>query len=406
VWIRVSDRASLHITGHDEGVLLADGMGDRGRPIRVAQVVFDLDGGGLESLVAAMAHRFARSPVAMSVITLSGRLGRVGATVRPLLDEFHILRPISGLSMVAPVGLIRCLRRLRPHVVHLHSGAWYKGAAAARWAGVPRIVYTEHGREHHDPPVLRWLDRRASRWTDVVVAVSDRLRRYLEARVHIPPNRIRTIESGVDVNAFSPGPRSRELLDELAIPPDALIVGSVGRLERVKAYERLIEAFAGLLTHEDGRRPLYLVIGGEGSERQALRDCAQRWGVASSVRFPGWVDRPVELYRLLDVFALTSLSEGASVSLMEAMACGAAPVVMAVGANAEILGPDLQQQVVPSGDVEALRRTIAATLLSRGERDRVRDLARQRVNARYRLDRMITEYEDLYRAGSSMCGVR
>jgi glycosyltransferase involved in cell wall biosynthesis len=402
----LSDRVSLYITGHDEGALLANGVGDRGRPIRVAQVVFDLDGGGLESLVAAMAHRFARSSVAMSVITLSGRVGRVGATVRPLLDEFHILRPISGLSMVAPVGLIRCLRRLRPHVVHLHSGAWYKGAAAARWAGVPRIVYTEHGREHHDPPVLRWLDRRASRWTDVVVAVSDRLRRYLEARIHIPPNRIRTIESGVDVNVFSPGPRSRDLLDELAIPADALIVGSVGRLERVKAYERLIEAFARLRTDGDGHRPLYLVIGGEGSERQALRDCAQRWGVAGNVRFPGWVERPAELYRLLDVFALTSLSEGASISLMEAMACGAAPVVMAVGANAEILGPDLQQQVVPAGDVEALRRTIAATLLSREERDRVRGLARQRVNARYRLDRMITEYEDVYRAGASLCGVR
>jgi len=342
----------------------------------------------------------------MSVITLSGRVGRVGATVRPLLDEFHILRPISGLSMVAPVGLIRCLRRIRPHVVHLHSGAWYKGAAAARWAGVPRIVYTEHGREHHDPPVLRWLDRRASRWTDVVVAVSDRLRRYLEARVHIPPNRIRTIENGVDLNVFSPGPRSRELLDKLAIPPDALIVGSVGRLERVKAYERLIEAFARLLTNGDVHRPLYLVIGGDGSERQALLDCAQRLGVASSVRFPGWVDRPVDLYRLLDVFALSSLSEGASISLMEAMACGAAPVVMAVGANAEILGPDLQQQVVPAGDVEALRRTIAATLLSREERDRVRGVARQRVSARYRLDRMITEYEDLYRAGRSMRGVR
>ncbi len=384
----------------------SDGGGDRERPIRVTQVVFDLNGGGLESLVAAMAHRFAGSSVAMSVITLSGRVGRVGATVRPLLDEFHVLRPVSGLSMVAPMGLIRCLRRIRPHVVHLHSGAWYKGAVAARWAGVPRIVYTEHGREHHDPPVLRWLDRRASRRTDVVVAVSDRLRRYLEARVHISPDRIRTIENGVDVKVFSPGPRSRDLLDQLAIPQDALIVGSVGRLERVKAYERLIEAFARLLTNGDVNRPVYLVICGEGSERQALRDCAQRAGVASRVRFPGWVDRPVELYRLLDVFALTSISEGASISLMEAMACEAAPVVMAVGANAEILGPDLQDQVVPAGDVEKLRRTVAATLQSREQRDRLGGLARQRVTARYRLDRMVTEYEALYRTGRSIGAVR
>ena len=375
-------------------------------PLRVVHIVFDLHGGGMESLVGDMAHRFAGSAVAMSVITLSGRVGRIGAVVRPLLDQFHILEPRSGLSMVAPLGLVRCLRRIRPDVVHLHSGAWYKGAWAARLAGVPRVVYTDHGRAYHDPPLVRWLDRLASRWTDVVVAVSDRLRRHLEAALHIPPDRLRTIENGVDVNVFSPGPRSRDLLDQLAIPPDALIVGSVGRLERVKAYERLIEAFARLLTSGDVNRPVYLVICGEGSEREALRDCAQRSGVAGSVRFPGWVERPVELYRLLDVFALTSISEGASISLMEAMACAAAPVVMAVGANAEILGPDLQHQVVPAGDVAALRRTVAATLQSREQRDRVRGLARQRVTARYSLDRMVTEYEAVYRTGRSMGGVR
>jgi glycosyltransferase involved in cell wall biosynthesis len=309
------------------------------------------------------------------------------------------MRPLSGVSMVAPVGLVRCLRRIRPDVVHLHNGGWFKAAFAAHLAGVPRIVYTEHGREHDDPRLTRWLDRRASRWTDVVVAVSDRLRQYLQAVLHIPPDRIRTIENGIDVDAFAPGPRSRDLMDKLAIPRDALILGSVGRLEPVKAYERLIAAFARLRASGAVTQPMYLVIGGEGSERRALTDCAQRLGVADTVRLPGWVNGPGDLYRSLDVFALTSLSEGASLSLMEAMACGAAPVVMAVGANAQILGPELQHQVVAAGDVDALCRTIAATLQSRAGLERVRALARHRVTARYSLDRMITEYEDVYKTG-------
>src|SRR6266853_2189306 len=162
--------------------------GQSQRPIRVAHIVFDLHGGGMESLVAEMAKRFARSSVAMSVITLSGRVGRVGRAVRPLVDQFHVLKPLPGISMVAPLGLVRCLRRIRPDVVHLHSGAWYKGALAARLARVPRIVYTEHGREHYDPRRARWLDRWASKWTDVVIAVSDGLRRYLEVALHIPPD--------------------------------------------------------------------------------------------------------------------------------------------------------------------------------------------------------------------------
>jgi glycosyltransferase involved in cell wall biosynthesis len=359
----------------------------------------------MESLIGAMAQRFAHSAVAMSVITLSGRAGRVGTSVRAFLDQFHILKPMAGVSMVAPLGLIGTLRRIRPDVVHLHSGAWFKGAWAARLAGVRRIVYTEHGREHDDAPLARWLDRWASGWTDVVVPVSDRLQWYMEAALHIPRAKIRTIENGIDVNVFSPGPQPRDLRDKLAIPQDAFIVGSVGRLERVKAYERLIEALASLHTDGELQRPVYLVIAGEGSERQALTDCARHWGVADRVRFPGWVDRPVDLYRALDVFALSSLSEGASISLMEAMACATAPVVMAVGANAEILGPDLQQQVVSAGDVAALRRAIAATLQHRDERERVRAAARHRVSTRYCLDRVIKQYEEVYRAGQESGGL-
>jgi len=354
----------------------------------------------MESLVAEMAKRFARSSVAMSVITLSGRVGRVGRAVRPLVDQFHVLKPLPGISMVAPLGLVRCLRRIRPDVVHLHSGAWYKGALAARLARVPRIVYTEHGREHYDPRRARWLDRWASRWTDVVVAVSDGLRRYLEVALHVPPDRIQTIENGIDVDLFSPGPRSQELLDNLTIPPDAVVVGSVGRLEPVKAYQRMIEAVAHIGRSGVMNRPVYLVICGEGSEREALAECARQWGVADRVRLPGWVDRPVEVYRSLDVFALTSLSEGASISLMEAMACGAAPVVMAVGANAEILGPDLRDQVVPAGDVAAFQRTVVATLQSPDRRALVRALARARAIERCSLDRVIRAYERAYRASA------
>jgi glycosyltransferase involved in cell wall biosynthesis len=118
------------------------------------------------------------------------------------------------------------------------------------------------------------------------------------------------------------------------------------------------------------------------------------------------VERPADLYRLFDVFALTSVSEGASISLMEAMACETAPVVMAVGANAEILGPDLQRQVVPAGDVDALLRAVAATLRSRTGLAHVRALARERVTRRYRLDRLITEYEEVYGAGQSSAGPR
>jgi glycosyltransferase involved in cell wall biosynthesis len=363
--------------------------------IRVTHVVFDFDGGGLESLVAALAARFRGTAVETSLITLSGRVGRLGAATRDRFDRFVVARPARGVSMLRPAGLAREIRGTRADVVHVHSGSWYKGAKAARLAGVRRVVYTEHGREHDDPALLRWLDRRAAARTDVVVAVSTRLRDYLAHAVGVDPAKIRVIHNAVDTDAFSPGPPSAVLRRRLGIAPDALVIGSVGRLEEVKGYDRLIAA-AALLR---GRlaRPFALVIAGDGSRREALRTQAQGLGVGDLVHLPGWTDEPATFYRALDLFVLSSRSEGESVSLMEAMACGIPPVVTDVGASAEIVGPELGAQVVPPGRPEALADAIAATLAEPARAGDIGALVRRRAAAHYGLDRMAAEYERAYR---------
>jgi glycosyltransferase involved in cell wall biosynthesis len=299
--------------------------------------------------------------------------------------------------MIAPLGLSRAIRQTRPDVVHLHSGAWFKPAWAARLAGVPRVIYTEHGRIHDDPPIARWLDRRAARLTEVVVAVADQLRGYLEREVGIPAGKLVTIPNGIDTRRFTPGPAPAPLRRDLGIPADAWVIGSVGRLEWVKRYDRLVEVVAGVRTSADGR-PLYLVLCGDGSEGEKLRALAAARGVADRVKFPGWVT-PAEYYRLFDIFALTSLSEGASVSLLEAMASGAVPAVMDVGANAFILGPDLATQVVAAGDVEAFKRLVSETLAAPERRARLGNVARERVVQRFDFEAFTEAYTRLYLAG-------
>lgn len=365
--------------------------------LRITQVVFDLEGGGLETLVAALVTRFAGRGATVSVITLGGRVGRVGAEIRPLTDQYLVLAPLSGFSMVAPVTLVRAIRRTRPDVVHLHSGAWYKPALASRLARVPRVVYTEHGREHFDPPLMRLIDRAAARWTSVVAAVSDRLARYLAEVVGIDASRIRTIPNGVAADRFTPGPAPADLRASLGIAADARVIGSIGRLEEVKAYDRLIAAHARLRREGGYDVPVHLVICGDGSARAGLERQIAELGVADTVRLPGWTDRPVDYYRLFDVFALTSRSEGASVSLMEAMACGAVPVVTDVGANAELLGPELADQVVAQADPNTLMRVLERTVREPTRRADLAARARRRVLERYTLDGMVAAYDRLYR---------
>jgi glycosyltransferase involved in cell wall biosynthesis len=366
------------------------------RPLRVTQVVFDLNGGGMESLVAAMAARWRGTNVAMSLITLSGRVGHVGASVRPLVERFEVLRLARGISMIAPTRLTAAIRATRPDVVHLHTGAWLKGAYAAKLAGVPWVVYTEHGREHDDPALARLQDRLAARWTDRVVAVSPRLAQYMQRAVGVRPDRIVTIPNGVDTARFAPGPVHRALRSSLRIPENAIVIGSIGRFEPVKNYSRLVAAFAAL-REQRPERLLYLVMFGDGSDRETIEAEVKRHGIRDLVRLPHWTDDVHEAYRVLDVFAMSSRSEGMSISLMEAMACGIPPVVTDVGSNAEVLGPTLTAQAVAENDQDAFVARLGAMIDSPLERAAIGQRARTHALSAHALARTLADYEQLYR---------
>lgn len=370
-----------------------------GPPVRVVHVVWNFDGGGLESLVATLARRLLDTRFRTSVVSLSGRVGRLGAELAPVLEDMRALKPRRVVSMIAPLGLARLLREMRADVVHLHSGVWYKGALAARMAGVRTVVFTEHGREHDDPLSARLSDGIAARMTDVVVPVSPRLAGYLERRLHVPAARLRVIQNAVDTHLFAPAPPPATLRGAMGIPADALVVGAVGRLVAVKGYDDLIDAVALLRGRTDGR-PVHLVLCGDGPDATSLAARAAERGIGDAVHFAGWQSPATPYYRLFDVLALSSHSEGLSLSLLEGMACGAAPVVTDVGANREVLGTALAGYVVPPRDVPALADAIGRLLGDDAARARARLAARARVEEAYDLDAMVAAYAAIYARGA------
>jgi glycosyltransferase involved in cell wall biosynthesis len=372
------------------------------RPVRVTHLVHAFEGGGLESLVGAMVKSFDRARVTTSVVSLSGSIGRLGEALKAEVDQMLAIRPTPVVSLVAPVGIVRALRQTRPDVIHAHSGVWFKASLSARLLGKP-LIFTEHGREHDDPPFGRWISHQASRSTAAVVAVSARLEEYMHARIGVPRNRLMTIENGVDTDRFSPVTDRSAVRESFGLPADALVVGSVGRLEPVKAYDRLVRSLAAVRDAELPAR-VFLLLCGDGSQRGPLEELARSLGVADLVRFPGWVSDPVNAYRAMDVFALPSLSEGLSVSLLEAMASGAVPLVTPVGANNDVLGDGLASQVVPAEDLTRFSAALEEILLSRDRRREMAATARSIVVTRFSQARMIEAYTLLYErlAGTSM----
>jgi glycosyltransferase involved in cell wall biosynthesis len=281
-------------------------------------------------------------------------------------------------------------------VVHIHSGVWYKTSLAARHARVPLLIYTEHGRAQHESWWTRFIDRWAARRTNVVVAVSDVLAEQLAASIVPDRSRIRVVRNGVDTEHFRPCHDSGALRAELGLLPETPIIGSVGRLERIKGYDVMIDALARLRARWNGEAAPVVVVGGDGAERSQLWDLAEKRGVRAAVHLLGWRDDIEDLHSAFTFFTMSSRSEGTSVSLLEAMSAGLCPVVTDVGGNSAILGPRLRHRLVPAGSPDALAAAWHDALTDCPKRTADAAAARERVVQSFGLSTMVRQYEAIY----------
>lgn len=364
------------------------------KPIRLVYIIQNLNYGGMERVLHGLASQLPSRGFDVHVVALE-YLGRFAHGL-PSATTLHNPPPMGRLSLLHPGALAGLLRSLAPDIVHSHTGVWLKAARAARLARVPVVLHTEHGRPAPIPLADRLIDHLASRSTDLVVAVSDALAALLRAQVLSSRTPIRTIHNGVDIVHFGPLPPGRSLRAALRIPEDAWVVGSIGRLEPVKNYSLALRAFARL-AQRTSDRPAFFLLAGDGSERPGLERLAGELGVSDRVRFLGWQDDAAAVYGALDLFTLTSDSEGTSVSLLEAMSMGICPVVTDVGGNRTVLGPELATHLVPPGLPEPLSELWHRLLRDRAVRERAAGTARARVARSFSLTSMVEEHVRLYR---------
>lgn len=363
--------------------------------LRVLHVIQNLNYGGMERLLADLVLRADPAGFEPHVLVLQ-YLGRFARELEGHAT-LHVSPPLPKWSLLFPGSLARQLLAIAPDVVHSHSGVWYKTARAARVAGVPRVIHTEHGRAAPDPLKARLLDGLASGYTDVVAAVSEVLARQLEASVVRGRATIRVIPNGVDTERYRPEADSGRIRAELQISAETAIIGSIGRLERIKGYDVMVRAFACLAAKRASGSPVHLVVAGDGAERPGLQAMAERLGVADRVHLLGWRDDPGELLSSFSLFTMASRSEGTSVSLLEAMSSGLCPVVTDVGGNAAVLGAELPHRLVAPEDPEALAVAWQQALDDTAGRRSDGSTARDRVERHFGLTAMVRSYESLYR---------
>lgn len=364
--------------------------------MNITHFVETLDRGGLERMVLELVKYQHRQGHSCQVVCLysSGSLAHE-------LDELGIAVKVcgkrQGLDLTALARARRMVSTHATEVLHTHNAvAHYQAVLATCGLPMRQVINTRHGMGVNRRARRReWLYRRALVRTDTVVTVCEAARNDAIKRGIIPPSKACVVPNGIRVEAFetaSPLTRGRvaHLLD---LPEETRIIGTVGRLNWTKDQLGLIRAFK--LVHEHDAHTALVLIG-DGELRASLQQSARDEGVADCVHFLGDRSDVRELLQGLDMFVLSSLSEGYSMALLEASAVALPIVATNVGGNGEIVRNGVTGRLVPAEDPVALAGAMLALLRNPQYALALGLAARAWVERYGSLEEMAMRYAQLY----------
>jgi sugar transferase (PEP-CTERM/EpsH1 system associated) len=367
----------------------------------VAHVIHQLGTGGLENGLVNIVNRTPPERYRHAIVCLTDAAAFATRIEQPGVRILE-LRRSAGHSFALYARLWRVLRGLRPALIHSRNLAALEAQIPALLVPGARRVHGEHGRDlfdlHGQNRRYNLLRRAIRPLVQRYIAVSRDLAGWLQETVGVPRARIRQIYNGVDQRLFRPhaGPRP-DLAPPGFLPPEPLVIGTVGRLAGVKDQSTLVRAFALLVRERpELARRLRLVIVGDGPDREAIARSLVQEGVDRLTWLAGERDDVPRLMRLFDLFALPSLGEGISNTLLEAMASGLPSVATRVGGNPELVTEGENGFLVPPGDARAMARALAR-YCDRPALLRTQGVAgRRRAETTFNWERCVEQYLGVY----------
>ena len=352
------------------------------RRLRVAHLTQGLEIGGQERLLVEMARHRDTTRFDWTVIVLGPR-GSLADAIESAGVRVITLDTPTGFRVGLWRQLARLFRQERVDVVHSHDDRpLIYGMPAAWWAGVPKRIHTHHhGRLAQFSRRQLFLMRQAARFAEHFVCVSRDSARYMIEQ-GIPAARVQTIWNGIDLTRFAyQGPSDDGPIVTVArLSPEKVIANLL------HAAERVVKTFPHLRFE----------IAGDGPCRAELEQLARDLGLSEHVHFHGEVrDIPALLSRAR-LFVLPSLSEGISLTLLEAMARGLPVVTTNVGGNPEVVEDGTTGFLVPAANPEVLARAIELLAVDPARGRQMGRAGRQRVENNFNIRTMMAQVEGLY----------
>ncbi len=353
--------------------------------MKIIHIVNSMDCGGQEKMIISLAHALNGKGYASPIVTIAYK-GELAPQAEKLGIKVSSIGQKEGVSLMALWRLFMLIKAERPDILHLHNGrALIYGVIAAKLLGIPSI-FTRHG---SGPLIIpKWIWDGVTRVVTISVqAKNDQCRRNPSLR----SEKVVVILNGVNIKDYEVSLKHAK--DRTGV----VTVGHVARLVDLKDQATLLKSFAKVI-EVLGKNKARLVIAGDGPEKAMLEKLARDLGISAQVEFLGFREDIPAIVNTFDVFVLSSLTEGISLTLLEAMAASKPIVATDVGGNPEVVVNGKTGFLVPAKDPQAMADKILVLLKDPVLAKNMGAAGRRHVEEVFSLDRMTDEYIKVYRS--------
>ena len=362
---------------------------------KILRVITWLPVGGIERRLVALLPRLDRERFDVSVVCIRQR--------GPLADELEAAGiPVSVIpfrSRWDPRGLWELMRLMRDRKIDLVHAHMYRSnvpaTVAGKFAGVRAIWGQIHNVDTWDSSRQLFTDRFLAKFRTGMIGVSERVRRDVVQHLQLPPERVRVIYNGIELERYAAARARRKALRlRERIAPENIVFLFAARLVEQKRCADFIEAFTNLQNREGGEN-LRAWIMGAGPLNEALRRQACLSPHPGSIHFLGERNNVEDFMAAADIFVLPSTREGFSNALVEALASGLPCVATDVGGNAEAVRDGIEGRIVPPRSVPQLQAAMESLWRDEPQRAAMSQAAIARADE-FSIARMIRNTEQLY----------
>lgn len=367
--------------------------------LRIGFCLHAMQVAGAEVLVSQIIHRL-KDHIDPTIFCLDS-IGQLGEELQSQGIPVVVLNRKPGLDIAMARRYANELNQRQIQLVHAHQYTPFFYTALARFRGANRtkILMTEHGRHYPDQVsskrrlVNRWF---LTRYADHSTACCRFSAQALEQNDGF--RNVEVLYNGIDLShhpARKSDSERAELRTRLGMRADHKYIVCIARFHPVKDHPTLLQGFAELAKAEPNVR---LLLVGKGPDEDSLRALASDLGIADRIEFWG-VRRDIsDILQAADVFSLTSVSEAASITLLEAMANGCPVAITDVGGNGEHITHGEHGLLSPRGDHQSLASNLKQLIHEPEVAQRLATSARARVQSQFQLSKAIDRYLTHFRA--------